>query len=498
MLIQRQSSLLKSLMRRYGAEPVDEPWPRGHEHESADLMVWLLPHDADETSLETLQNTGDLIHPDDLWVTEIWLEKCLHSKRWIPPEEQPLYTPFNAAPIAGFEDLTICPTSFSGVDLLHFSKAVKSTGAQYNETLRRQTSVLVCNSQSHINPEKLRYALENHIPAVTQQWLWDCLRSSSTLPFDCYAVARKGVSPQTDAGQQYQQDSTNTRTTLPSTNKPAAPVRGKGPKSQRSGQLHFSVNVKREPSPEEVQKPPPKLSLSAKLTSQPLQDKSPNLSPRKASQASPPKRRQSIEEHPITSQLVALGEQESYQDGSMLSMGEENTSHVQESYQPEPVRTSSNMSTAIATLMAHKQKAAAPSRPSSASSDVNSSSIPRKHRPLGRALSGGSTGMSRHESFDVNASGHASVKRIGPFELDDEEEEASRPSNNQPSQALGYEDPESNAVRSKLMSKFGPNGAGEQEDTPGKMRRVEGIGRVTDAAHDPAEGKSRRRATRRK
>lgn len=62
---------------------------------------------------------------------------------------------------------------------------------------------------------------------------------------------------------------------------------------------------------------------------------------------------------------------------------------------------------------------------------------------------------------------------------------------------LGYEDPESAAHRERV---FGHDGTADDDDDGGmgRMKRVESIGRVTDASKDSLEEKQRRRATRRK
>ena len=61
-------------------------------------------------------------------VTEWWIERCLHRKRLVDPEQDVTSTPFASFPIPGFQGLTICSTAFSGVDLLHVSKLVKLMG----------------------------------------------------------------------------------------------------------------------------------------------------------------------------------------------------------------------------------------------------------------------------------------------------------------------------------------------------------------------------------
>lgn len=500
-----KTSLLSAHMRPLGAETFDEPWARESHLEPLELCSWLVPYDSKRSLLDRVSEETGHIHDDDILLTEIWLEKCLHSKAYIDPDTHPLYRPFVAAPIPGFENLIICPTSFTGVDLLHFSKAAKATGATYDETLRKQTSVLVCNSEVSLNADKVRYALENKVPVVSQQWLWDCMRASELLKFDDYAIDRTGFSQ--SSGPLQRETSSASKVSTPQLRAAGSSSfmrkRPSGSRSQRVGQLHFSVDIKRDPSPELQPVVAFEPDLSPEVMPRPLQDISPNLSPRKQSQASQSKlreplfdTRQSSQNEPFT---VDEPDQESIltaDDDSLLPEIHDEP-HADE-VEPVPSRTTNNINTAIATLFAHKQKEAA-ERPSSASSDIKPSSLPRKKRPLGRAPSHGSTSLSRHASFDIDTTKAAPTSRhFGPFEPDEDDAESATSKMPLPSQALGYEDPEGAAVRARLMSKFGQDGATDLDETSVQMKRVESIGRVTDVSRDPVEEKNRRRALRRK
>lgn len=95
------------------------------QHNEEQAVVLLVPHSIPAVEVQTLQL--DLPMRTRV-VSEWWVEKCLHEKRLIDESQTPLSQPLQTATIPGFDRLTICPTSFSGIDLLHLSKAVKLMG----------------------------------------------------------------------------------------------------------------------------------------------------------------------------------------------------------------------------------------------------------------------------------------------------------------------------------------------------------------------------------
>jgi len=94
-------------------------------HTDEQAVVVLVPHSTPAAEVQKLQ--FDLPIRTRV-VSEWWVEKCLHEKTLIDESQTPLSQPLRTAGIPGFERLVICPTSFSGIDLLHFSKAVKLMG----------------------------------------------------------------------------------------------------------------------------------------------------------------------------------------------------------------------------------------------------------------------------------------------------------------------------------------------------------------------------------
>lgn len=120
-------------------------------------------------------------------VTDMWAERCLQSKQLFEPDDHVLSRPIQVFPIPGFEKLVINSTGVADIDLLHVSKIVVLLGAKYDQVLKTGISVLLCNP-SKAGEEKLRHAHEWHIPAVSIEWLWTCIRSGILNPFRAFLL----------------------------------------------------------------------------------------------------------------------------------------------------------------------------------------------------------------------------------------------------------------------------------------------------------------------
>ncbi len=184
----------------------------------------MIPHDVevDVVSGSLPDRAGSIAN----LVTNWWVERCLYGKRLVDPTTDVLSRPFDKLSIngkflasmqienlvmltsAGFSGLTVNSTGFSGIELLHVTKAVTLmgtgitfsagiysqfgltnflTGATYDEQLHAKTSVIVCNS-TRPAPQKLKFASERRIPAVHAEWLWTCLRTGALQPFNNYLL----------------------------------------------------------------------------------------------------------------------------------------------------------------------------------------------------------------------------------------------------------------------------------------------------------------------
>ncbi|KAL8697196.1 MAG: hypothetical protein Q9201_007254, partial [Fulgogasparrea decipioides] len=168
---------------------------------SPDNEFLLVPHDL---AIDQIPIIPETVH-QPVVVTDMWVERILHRKRYIRPEANVTNTPFRKFSIPGFERLVVCSTRFEGVDLLHVSRAVKLMGATYNETFSEKASVLVCNEvvPGHL---KLRHAQLWNIPTVNAAWLWDCIRSGSLLAFEPYLVQPYSASSRPQANEAQRQE----------------------------------------------------------------------------------------------------------------------------------------------------------------------------------------------------------------------------------------------------------------------------------------------------
>ncbi|KAG0648993.1 S-M checkpoint control rad4 [Hyphodiscus hymeniophilus] len=115
-------------------------------------------------------------------VTEWWVERCLHQKKFVDPQGHVIGRPFRAFPIAGFEEMTISSAAFAGVDLLHVTKAVELLGAKYSEAFTKHSSILLTKTTSGLRKDKLDAARDWKVPIVEANWLWDSIEAGAKQP----------------------------------------------------------------------------------------------------------------------------------------------------------------------------------------------------------------------------------------------------------------------------------------------------------------------------
>ncbi|KAJ5497091.1 hypothetical protein N7463_009078 [Penicillium fimorum] len=124
-------------------------------------------------------------------VTEMWLERCIDARDFVPPESHVASTPFPKFPIPGFPELRICSTGFGRIDLLHLRKLVELMGATYGDFLTQKASVLICNDPQTASVDKLRHTAEWGVPAVSADWLWISIQTGQKKSFEPYIVRRQ-------------------------------------------------------------------------------------------------------------------------------------------------------------------------------------------------------------------------------------------------------------------------------------------------------------------
>lgn len=147
-----------------------------------DRSFVVIPHDMPAFDIPDIPQPDKSIRI----VTEWWIEHCLEAKTFIDPPDYVLGLPFPVFPIPKFDEITVCSTGFSGVQLLHISKAVALIGAKYEEFFSSDASVLICNFDRLLRREKLALAQEWKIPVVPLAWLLDSITSGARQSFDPY------------------------------------------------------------------------------------------------------------------------------------------------------------------------------------------------------------------------------------------------------------------------------------------------------------------------
>lgn len=437
----------------YGWDAIEQ-----HLDENQDMVV-MVPFNADSNLLEQVDMRRAHRTPV---VSEFWVEKCIVHNTKVP-YDAPLAQPLDCPQSAEFFDLTICPTSFAGVDLSHFSKAMRHVGAQYDETLTQRTSVLVRGSAAQLKVDKLRFAVANGIPIVKSEWAWACIRKKRVEPFEPYLLNAAGRSQENPPSR-------------PSSARPPSDPKGPAPPAQRSD------------------------SSKARPASQPLRDITPKANSQSRSQASNPPAPQddgdgdeSLEDamkrqREQTSTDAAGGNDENESAAAAAGTGHSDA-HEMEAPAADPkseTQASSAKQTelvkdAIATLQRQKKDAS--------SASVEESFGKARKRQLGRAPSNPSSLGSRT---------HAASEPL-PTQAAADDEDLGLPAMGKglsgsvfrPSQTLTYENEQSAAAREQLMRRMGSRSSPGGADGRG-MKRVESIGVATDARSGARKGTRRR------
>ena len=427
-------------------------------------LFCVVPHD--KTYDEIVESLGEqsIIQSEVRLITEMWVEQCLFRKAVVNIDISPLCRPMKQPLSKAFTKLTMTPTSFTDIDLLHLSKAVKLTGAQYNETLTTGTSVLLCGNNAALRPGKLHFALSNAIPAVSVAWLWACLTTGEVQTMDKYMImgpsqrASSLKSPANMAKHELQHEL----------------------KDEKQSQEQFNKNVLQQATGDS-QHHSSSQPLRELSNSESNSQRRPAVGPILVTENDPFNVRRDKEASPFISHddepFTAPGEPEPLSEKAPASESAPvEPSATQRTRQGEREATSD----AIAQLRAHIH--------STGAGTSQNSPQHRRHRKLGRAPSNPSSIGSHPNSVQP-----PTIPEVPQYE--DDEDYDSRPKKREafmPSQALMYEHEESKLVREQLLRRTASDGFLEDDG----MKRVESIGVVKDAMPVKNDGKgSKRRAT---
>ncbi|KAB8360582.1 hypothetical protein FH972_024322 [Carpinus fangiana] len=412
--------------------------------------LFLVPHQITARTLAVVPH----VRHHDTFVTEFWLEKCLSDKQFVDYVTTPLCKPLSTYPLRYMDKLTICPSSFVGVDLLHLKKTVELMGARYDESLHKQTSVLVCNNGVP-NMSKLEYALDNRIPVVHAEWFWQCIKRCKVLPFDRFV-------PQ--ACQDHAKEMMLQKAATEKTQEAFYDLRPPGDEQDSEWKSNLDADSASRDSPQRtaLQEIAPEVNSPKKPSSESQSQRDGTTAQDGKSMApSLPSNHDSIHNEILTVPTAPL---------------------------IEPTQNTV-LNSAIAHLLAQRKgKSTAESqRPTD-----------RRQRKLGRAQSNPSSiqsALSRTLSHPQHATHDTpdddDIDRP-PARAADEQLQLQ-----QPSQSLTYEDPEAMAAREKLMRRMGGAAWHEDDETRGRTK-VESIGVVKDFSLAGEEKRSGRRVGARK
>lgn len=391
----------------------------------------VIPHDIPQAEIRDLPDIAMT------QVTEFWVESCLHNKKLVDPNLDTLCQPLRHSRIDGFDGVVVCSTGFENIHLLHLSKIVSLMGATYDEFLKAKTSVLVCKSDFP-NVEKVKFAVENGIAAVSLAWLEACLETGIIQQPETFIIP--AVHEQTYGYKEKVVIKPRKELVKKQALKDDESDDGKVPKDAPKRRT-AGFRKPRSPPPEESRLTAPTL---------PLQELHPHVnSPSRRSASRSLSKSNSLSPTKEPSLSVA-GDATPFEETENVLRAETTS---EEEQQPEPVPANSiDFNNAITALLAHKTASRPSSARDSASENDNHNTRRRRRGLLGRAYSNvsnqssaASNQPSRHNSIAQSDVQHDNP---GP---------ATQAGQNgpEPSQALMFEDPSVQQEREQVIRKMG-------------------------------------------
>ncbi|PBP25377.1 BRCT domain-containing protein [Diplocarpon rosae] len=151
-------------------------------NKQASRLFRMVPADLPLAELPTLPDSQLPVET----ITYLWVERCLHHKKFIEPNDHVVGRPFPKFPIEGFQGMAISSSAFTGIDLLHFARAVRLLGAEYREDFTSASTVLVTKSLVGLRKDKYDHAMEWRIPILNADWVWDSIATGTKLSFSKY------------------------------------------------------------------------------------------------------------------------------------------------------------------------------------------------------------------------------------------------------------------------------------------------------------------------
>jgi DNA replication regulator DPB11 len=394
-------------------------------------LFMIVPHDLPVSEHPELPISKLPIRKITVW----WVERCLHTKKFIDPQEHIVGRPFPVFPIERFQGMTICSSAFSGIDLLHFKNSVELIGAQYSEDMTPQSSVLVTKSQTGLRKDKYEHAVEWKIPIVAADWLWACIARGVRLEPGAYTFRSKKLP-----------------NALPPTTIPLKVTEIEGQKEQDSEKNSPSQTNGSPPKAQiqSVSPPPPPVVAAAPATT----DEVPNIEQENAFNA-PPKEIQASDATSEEASFKAepLPERDPNSPSQTVSTAPAPSGH------PHSKSIQHDYSSGISDLLVKTRRSAQPTS-NEASEGIRKRAPSRIFGRVASNLSATSASHSRATSVDSTATHNNGVEtaptkdnQLAMFLNGDrsmDKDIDSQP----PSTQLQYEDPESAEVTERVMARM--------------------------------------------
>ncbi|KAJ9602940.1 protein kinase activating protein dpb11 [Cladophialophora chaetospira] len=169
----KKNEQLHNILTSLGATIIDDDETQATiEH---DKLFVILPHD-----VAKLNAVPEGAIPDGFqMVSELWLEKCMIAKAFIPPQSYPLGQVI-VEPRASLKGSTVNVSGFDGLETVQIIKIVTLLGGAYDKSFTSAVSLLICRS-AFANKEKLELARHLNIPVVAEEWLWSTMKRQAAV-----------------------------------------------------------------------------------------------------------------------------------------------------------------------------------------------------------------------------------------------------------------------------------------------------------------------------
>lgn len=380
-------------------------------------------------------------------------------------------------------------------------------GASYEEYFTSNASVLVCNAKVP-SAQKSYHAQRWNVPVVTADWIWDCINTGQLQPFGKYLIQTSSHDVPANGPSLLFSDDTR------------GSASGRKPLARSSKTKDIIQNS--EQSLERTEDEHPVLSINDLTRDAGL--KSPHENIRfphiKSDRRIPSDAWLPAGNNPLNDDKTSKLEESSREISYVNNLSSKTLREISANSSPKPLvspvksparsprksvsvyQEEDSLGPAISDLLAHHQRSSA----GGVARTISETRAPGRRRKqlFGRAPSSGSLGFSRASSIDtLNTDGlgtplESSTAKNEPTPLaalrSYEEPETSHNKAEQHLQLtqLGYEDPDVQEWRNRIVKKMGGMTESETGNSEGAGKRIKSIGVVIDVLKGGTEGVAKR------